>query len=86
MHDALFADQGRLDDPHLWERVRSLGLDLERFERDRRDDAVAARVQRDVRSGLRAGVGVTPTLFVGGEAHAGPPELAWVNTLTDEQG
>ena len=86
MHDALFADQGRLDDPHLWERARRLGLDLERFERDRRDDAVAARVQRDVRSGLRAGVAVTPTLFVDGEAHAGPPDPAWVNTLMEDRG
>ena len=27
-HDALFADQGRLEDPHLWARASSLGLDL----------------------------------------------------------
>ena len=27
-----------MDDPHLWERARGLGLDLERFERDRRSD------------------------------------------------
>ena len=24
-HDALFADQGRIDDPHLWARARALG-------------------------------------------------------------
>jgi protein-disulfide isomerase len=81
MHDALFADQGRLEDPHLWERVRALGLDLDRFERDRRDEALAARVQRDVRAGLRAGVTVTPTFFVEGEAHPGPPDPAWVSAL-----
>ena len=74
MHDALFADQGRLDDPHLWERASGLGLDIGRFERDRRDAAVVARVQRDVHSGLRAGVAVTPTLFVAGEAQPGPPD------------
>ena len=28
MHDALFADQGRLEDPHLWARAERLGLDL----------------------------------------------------------
>jgi hypothetical protein len=28
MHDSLFADQGRIDDPHLWERARRLDLDL----------------------------------------------------------
>jgi protein-disulfide isomerase len=63
MHDSLYADQGHLDDPHLWERARTLGLDLDRFEADRRSDAVAARVERDFRSGIAAGVMKTPTLF-----------------------
>jgi protein-disulfide isomerase len=72
-HDALFEDQGHLDPPHLWERVRRLGLDLGRFEADRRSDAVAERVERDFRSGLRAGVMTTPTLFVAGQRHAGVP-------------
>ena len=73
MHDSLFADQGHLDLPHLWERARQLGLDLDRFEADRRSEAVAERVQRDFHSGVRAGVVETPTLFVDGEAHPGVP-------------
>jgi protein-disulfide isomerase len=73
MHDSLFADQGRLDPPHVWERVRVLGLDLERFEQDRRTAATTDRVERDFRAGLRAGVMSTPTLFVDGEAFAGVP-------------
>jgi protein-disulfide isomerase len=73
MHDSLFADQGHLDPPHLWERVRALGLDLDRFERDRKSDAVAERVQRDFRSAISAGVTTTPTLFVNGQAHPGVP-------------
>jgi protein-disulfide isomerase len=77
MHDAIYADQGRLDDPHLWERVRRLALDLERFEVDRRSQAVAERVQRDFRSGIRAGVVTTPTLFFEGRPYPGvpPPDL-----------
>lgn len=63
MVDSLYADRGRIDDPHLWERVEKLGLDLERFEADRRSDAVAARVRRDFTSGIRAGVASTPALF-----------------------
>src|SRR4051794_11731914 len=61
-HDALFADQGRIDDPHLWERCERLGLDVARFEADRRGEAVAQRVARDLREGLRAGVTSTPAL------------------------
>jgi protein-disulfide isomerase len=63
MHDALYADQGRLEDPHLWTRAEALGLDLARFDADRRSDAVAARVKRDFESGVRAGVVTTPTVF-----------------------
>src|SRR3954454_4574786 len=50
MHDSLYADQGHLDDPHLWARVEKRGLDLDQFEADRRSDAVPARVERDFRS------------------------------------
>ncbi len=63
MVDAIYADQGRIDDPHLWERAERLGLDLGRFEEDRRSAAVAARVRRDFESGIRAGVTGTPALF-----------------------
>jgi protein-disulfide isomerase len=63
MHDSLYADQGHLDDPHLWQRAEELGLDLDRFEADRRSDAVAERVERDFRSGIQAGVMKTPALF-----------------------
>ena len=68
MHDALFADQGRLEDPHLWARAETLGLDLERFEADRRSDAVAERIQRDFTEGVRAGVVTTPAAFTDGRA------------------
>lgn len=62
--DALYADQGRVDDPHLWARCEALGLDLTRFEADRRAPAATARVARDVREALRAGAVATPTAFV----------------------
>lgn len=80
-HDALFADQGRLDDPHLWARAERLGLDLGRFDADRRSDAVAERVRADFRGGIRAGVATTPTLFVDGVRHAGRPDAALWDAL-----
>jgi protein-disulfide isomerase len=63
MVDSLYADRGHVDDPHLWERVERLGLDLDRFEADRRSPASAARVRRDFESGIRAGVTSTPAIF-----------------------
>jgi len=74
MHDALFADQGRLEDPHLWARAERFGLDLARFDADRRSTAVADRIAADFRGGVRAGVPTTPTLFWEGERHCGRPD------------
>jgi len=71
MHDDLFADQGRLEDPHLWARARRFGLDLERFDADRRSETVLRGVRRDFQSGVRAGVVTTPTLFARGEMYSG---------------
>jgi protein-disulfide isomerase len=81
MHDSLFEDQGHVDDPHLWDRARKLGLDLERFEADRRSELVAKRVERDFQSGIRAGVATTPTQFVDGAAHPGLPDGPLVERL-----
>jgi protein-disulfide isomerase len=81
MHDSLFGDQGHLDPPHLWKRCDELGIDLDRFEADRRTDAVAERVKRDFRSGIRAGVTTTPTLFVDGQAYPGVPDAALLARL-----
>jgi protein-disulfide isomerase len=81
MHDALYADAGHLDDPHLWARAERLGLDLGRFEADRRSGAIAARVADQVTGGIRAGVALTPTLFVDGVAHAGAPDVAFLRGL-----
>jgi len=63
MVDSLYADRGRVDDPHLWERVEQLGLDLDRFEADRRSAEVSERIRRDFESGIRAGVTSTPGVF-----------------------
>jgi protein-disulfide isomerase len=73
LHDSLYTDQGRLDDPHLWQRARDLSLDLDRFEADRRSEETAARVRRDFEAGIRAGVVTTPTLFIDNQPHAGIP-------------
>lgn len=75
-HDAVYADQGRLEDPHLWALAERLGLDVERFDSDRRSDAVAARVRRDTQEAVIAGAMTTPTFFTDGK-----PDPALYNDL-----
>jgi protein-disulfide isomerase len=77
MHDALFDDQGRLEDPQLWERAERLGLDVARFDADRRSDAVVKRVRSQFLGGVRAGVATTPTLFLKGERYSGRTALQY---------
>ncbi len=81
-HDSLMVDQGRLEDPHLWQRCRELGIELARFDSDRRGGQAAERVERDFRAGIRAGVMSTPTLFVAGERHPGIPGQELLDRLS----
>lgn len=66
MWDSLVDDQAHSDDPHLWARAEAIGLDLERFEKIRRSDAVVARVRSAFIGGVRAGVVGTPSVFCAG--------------------
>lgn len=81
MHDLLFSDQARLEDPHLWERARTLGLDLDRFDSDRRSAAVGTRVRGDFQSGVRGGIVTTPTLIVGNTRYTGRIEARALEEL-----
>jgi len=81
-HDALFADPGHSADPHLWAHARTLGLDLERFERERRSEALVERVREQTRAGMRAGVAVTPTLIADGVLVPGAPGAELIARLT----
>jgi len=73
MHDALYEDPAHTEDPDLWRIAERLGLDLDRFQGDRRSQPVIERVGRDLQSGMRGGVAGTPTLFLAGVAYPGPP-------------
>ena len=81
MHDSLMADQAHLDDPHLWRRCETLGIDVARFDADRRSEAVEERVQRDFRSAIRAGVTTTPSIVVDGVVHPGVPDAELLQTF-----
>lgn len=76
MWDSLYEDRGRVDDPHLWQRAERLGLDLARFDEDRRSAAIAERVRQDFRTGVRAGVAGTPSAFFAGRPVQGEPLAA----------
>ena len=65
-HDLLFKDYNRLNEQKIKEIAQQLNLDMEKFEKDRKDPRIRAMINRDVSEGNRAGVRGTPTVFING--------------------
>jgi protein-disulfide isomerase len=72
MHDLLFRNQLHLEPADLRRYAERIGLDPERFESDRSDGLIRARVERDLESGARSEVDGTPSLFIDGQRYLGP--------------
>jgi protein-disulfide isomerase len=66
-HEALFAQQGRLGEVRYGEIATELGLDLERFNRDRTSAEALSAINRDRALGEQLGLRGTPTLFLNGQ-------------------
>ena len=75
MHDALFENQGALEDEDLAEYAVELGLDAMRLVREVTSSVYAPRIREDFKSGVRAGVNGTPTFFINGERYDGARDL-----------
>jgi NhaA family Na+:H+ antiporter len=71
MHDALYARELPIDENALREIAGSLGLDMERFQRDLHDSDLRRRVEEDLADGRRNGVTGTPTIFIDGVRYDG---------------
>jgi protein-disulfide isomerase len=76
MHDTLFHRQNALEDDDLRRYASELGLDLERFDADRRGEAGLDPIRRDVESGNAVGVQGTPTIFIDGALHEAGYDVA----------
>jgi len=84
MHDLLFEHQEALEDEDLARYATVLGLDARRLVGEVLTGAHGARVREDFRSGARAGVNGTPTLFINGALYSGPPDAdALIAVLTE---
>ncbi|NQX27662.1 Na+/H+ antiporter NhaA [Microbacteriaceae bacterium VKM Ac-2854] len=71
MHNLLFANQSALEADDLRGYAAELELDLDRFDADQLDPALAEHIRDDMRSALESGAGGTPTFFLNGTRHQG---------------
>lgn len=69
-HDLLFQNSRRLDGPLLLVLAEKVGLDLSRFERDRRSLDVLQRLSDDEKLATNLGIVGLPTLFLNGRLMA----------------
>ena len=65
-HDLLFENYNKLNDQKIQEIAQAVGLNLEEYEKKKKDPAIEKRVKQDLSDGRRAGVRGTPTIFVNG--------------------
>jgi protein-disulfide isomerase len=63
-HDALFADQAQLGESLYVKLAEEVGLDVERFNRDRNSPAAAAAVDRDLQLARQLNLNGTPTFLM----------------------
>jgi Na+/H+ antiporter NhaA len=75
LYDLLLVHQDALQPDDLIRYAEQLGLDVERFARDLRESAGAARVADDVDSADLSGVTGTPTFFINGRRHYGAYDI-----------
>ncbi|MGV0024213.1 DsbA family protein [Phormidesmis priestleyi] len=74
-HDALFTNQKQLGAAFYSQTAKTLGLDVQRFERDRSSKAAEAAIVQDLLLGEKLGVEGTPFFVMNGAVLAGSVEL-----------
>jgi protein-disulfide isomerase len=66
-HDKVFENYNKLSDELLEQFAKDLGLDVDRFKKERGNPEITSLINRDIREGSRIGVRGTPTIFVNGK-------------------
>lgn len=74
MHNLIFKQQQEWSNISVMGAIKmflnyavSLNLNIEQFEKDRKSQEVKEKVEKDYKSGIRAGVNATPTFFLNGK-------------------
>jgi len=70
-HDLLFKEQRRLSDADLKRHATTLGLDLDRFDRDRTSPVHRKSMERQAAVTVQLGARGTPAFFINGKKSVG---------------
>jgi len=67
VHEKLFANQSDLSDTKVEAIAGELSLNMEQFNKDLKDPAIASLIDKDMKDASQANVRGTPTIFVNGK-------------------
>lgn len=89
-HDMLFNTQEKWEEESNPESIfvdyaKSLGLNVEQFQRDMKSDVVKAKVSSDAKSGDDSNISATPTFFLNGKYFKIPDTYEGFNAAIVEQ-
>ncbi|MFC3161248.1 Protein-disulfide isomerase [Chryseobacterium arachidis] len=71
MHDAIYENQGSLNELFLFELAEKIGLNISQFKEDIQKTELEEKVDSDLESGIVSGVNGTPSFFVNGNKFNG---------------
>ena len=84
-HDALFADQSKLDPASLKAIAKKLGLDSAKFDACFEKNQYSAAIQKDLEEGRRLNVSGTPAFFIDGRELVGAQPTDSFTSMIDEE-
>jgi protein-disulfide isomerase len=65
-HDRLFREYNKLSDQEIDDIAKSIGLNMDAFEKQMKDPDIQFQIEKDILDGRRADVTGTPTIFING--------------------
>jgi protein-disulfide isomerase len=84
-HDALFADQSKLDPADLKATAKKLGLDTAKFDACFDKNQFSQEIQQDLEEGHKLSVNGTPTFFINGREVVGAQPAENIEDIIDQE-
>jgi protein-disulfide isomerase len=85
MHGLMFANQTQLSEAKYEEWAQQIGLDVDRWKKDKESPEVASLIVKDSSYGQQMGADGTPSFFVNGKFISGAMPFDTFKSVIDEQ-
>jgi protein-disulfide isomerase len=84
MHELLFENSRALDDANLVKYAQKIGLDIEKFNADRKSEELKAEILKEQQQAVKNGATGTPAFFINGKKLSGARPLAQFKTAVED--